>query len=379
MRPYTPALFAVLLSTYMFDRYRETRHRVILLGYAVSLAAVGYLHYLFLGIGFIHLLLLCSWTREERQAVWRSVVGGWALTIVLFLPVVGQLRVLNASRISREVAEVPSAQFLLEVLWWHEAGFLLFVCCVSISALIARMSGTFSPQSFYSELVLRRRVILLTIAWWLLPPLLMFCASRVIGSTVFLDRYFFWRLPAYAILMGYVVSLLEPPRARGVVVASLALLFLGLTLVTRHLKPNIEDWRGAISHINARKHSSTTPLFLHAGHIESKEASSFADPTMLEILKSPLQVYPVNLPTIVTPFTPQVVPSLWASFTSAVTECAARRPPQVFFLARIDPTGVGSHTTADYLNEVFSKNAGYHYDIRLFPGVLVYEFRLGHP
>lgn len=199
----------------------------------------------------IWLLLVPRWRRR-----WTSYLAALALLILPYLPLAWwQWALLTDTDFNTGFAFISFPRMLLTLFIAQMEG-------------IAPRPGAwiFNPIIFlllvallYTRLWLRAR--LLTLTWWLVPPLGVFLIS--LFSPVFTDRYLIWTLPAMLLLLAvgaYVLGKHQRWLAVVVVVVLVGVqLWSGWRQVTVPIK---SDFRSAAAYVNAKRQPRDVTIFL---------------------------------------------------------------------------------------------------------------------
>ncbi|MDR6417075.1 hypothetical protein [Pseudarthrobacter sulfonivorans] len=208
VRPYSWSLAVATLATWAFvalcDRYVR-RTTAIYLALMIFLPATHLFAGMASGIHFIYAVA----RRDRRMAV--VAACGALPTAVAALFVLGQVKQVSWLTSVTMPAAVQDLVGQSKAVWYLP---------VALAALIA-----FATYRWLAAGTVRSRTdIALFASWWVLPPVLLWCASELV-TPVYTPRYVFWTLPAMVIpAAALVVRLAALGRARVAVAAGLVCL-----------------------------------------------------------------------------------------------------------------------------------------------------------
>ena len=105
------------------------------------------------------------------------------------------------------------------------------------------LAAAFCRRLRVSFLKVPGETLLLLITWFFLPLAILTAVSLFTATKIFIPRYYLFALPAFALLVGWLLSALQPGRARVIVGVSVILAavstFGGLWRAIGHGR---EDW-----------------------------------------------------------------------------------------------------------------------------------------
>lgn len=128
------------------------------------------------------------------------------------------------------------------------------------------------------------------LAWSILPASVLFAISRLTPMNLLVPQYAIAGAPGLALLVGFALRTLDPPRAR--LTAAVVLALTGAALPAGALR-SVEDWRGAASVVRTGT-DPATPVVLISGLVESAHIGWLIDSDAQQYLLAPLQAYPVD-------------------------------------------------------------------------------------
>ncbi len=218
---------------------------------------------------------------------------GALITVAALLSIPAALTLL-ANRGSYSFAPTPSLKRLLTAFVWAPpvAGLLAGLCVDGIS----RKSTPETKGATATNLnklkpipAIDREVGILLSVWSLTPLLVLYFASILTSSSIFLDRYLITSLPAVSLLYAIALRRIDSRAARG-----LAMIVIALACLVSYTRP-VDDFRGAALAVNrfvaAEK---SVPVLLASGLIESQDENWLRDPARAAYLAAPTAYYPLD-------------------------------------------------------------------------------------
>lgn len=280
-RPYALALAALLAATLALVRWLESRNLRDGIVYVLLTALTLYLHYLFALALVAHALLAYGQVRHlgRRGAVAAAgAVGAIALllvpTIPHFIEVFGRRRAMSLFTFGS----------VFELLAW------VVPPMVVVAFLVGQLVNLPDDAPKPKKIEVRRNLLLVLVAWLVLPPLTLYVAGRVSRIGLFAERHFLSAVPAMALLAASAFALLSV-RRRRIAVVVLAILF-----VLSYSKPfdTVNDWQAAAQAADAVSEGPKTPVFVYTGFSESREMDWILDEQRSQLFLAPLAAYPVD-------------------------------------------------------------------------------------
>ena len=194
-RPYTLAIAACLGCLWGLLQWLATGARRHGLTFSVSLALVLYLHIMFVVFALVPALLLIGRAQRGEPVNWRGLMRWLGVTAVVLLPLVWLLSDFPTRSAGLSPFRLPRLAELAQAL---VPGSVLY-SLVAFSILLVRNRQR-GLQGLTDAGV--RPVLTLSLAWLLIPPLIFFATSHVIGQAVLVDRYFLHTVAAQAIIVA---------------------------------------------------------------------------------------------------------------------------------------------------------------------------------
>src|SRR5579884_672882 len=293
-RPYACVLAIAAASSWLLVRWVERRDRRTLAAYAIVSAAVVWIHYLTATLFAAHLLyVLFVFFMERRRERWAELIGAWAVTVVLCLPLVPTYIRMSRHRHGLSFEAPPTLQTLTEYL----APSFFFLGLV-LAAFILKIA---LPNVGGARLAVRGSFLFLLLCWWLIGPALFFAASTLSSAVIFLDRYLIWTIPARSLLAAYAGYAIFG-SLQGRVWALLALLAStanpASVISTRH---GTEELMPFVRIVRSVSPNNPPPLFLCSELPESDFMDWKNGFAPSSFLYTPLLAYPLRNPILPLP------------------------------------------------------------------------------
>jgi hypothetical protein len=283
-RPYTLATAACLTSLWsLHEGLQRTRRRHLLL-FCVSSALVVHLHLMYVGFFFVPIMLVARFKSIGRPIDWRALAAALAFTVLLVAPLIPFLRDFSRRNAGLSFMPVPGWRRFAEVL----APFTVLAALPGLVVLFARFGRHRAGADRRSGLP-----PLIMLGWLVLPPLMLFVASRVTGKTVLNERYLLHTVAAQSLVVAGLYRRFPAPLARvALLVCFLPIpIFLGSSAWPR--ADGFASYRAPFRAARAVDPSGAAPLFLQAGHPLSNVVDWRHGPDQGSFLYSPLTTYPV--------------------------------------------------------------------------------------
>ncbi|MCB0309583.1 MAG: glycosyltransferase family 39 protein [Bdellovibrionales bacterium] len=285
-RPYSFALFSALAATFFLVRWIERRSVGSLVLYAVCMVMTYFFHYLFILIYCVHLLyvVLRRTTGADLRIV-DFIIASCFIGIGL-IPGLFQLVQLFGNKDVIDLSLALTSDSVTDA-WFRTSTLIPAGVAILVGWLVAG-GKVKSPQL---------QVVLFLTFWACMPPLLFYLLSRTIALSIFVDRYYLWYVPGFALLLGLSLDLLERKAAR-----QLGLLIAWLLLVVVELGHfwHQEDWREAIR-ISRENVTPDTLVLAYPGLIESQDPRWLSDAGKSDYLLAPFSYYPLESRKILLP------------------------------------------------------------------------------
>jgi hypothetical protein len=298
-RPYALGVLAAAAAYLLLVRWLDEGRTADGVGYVLCAALSVYFHLFFAAALVAHALY--AWRRRRASAVSARGMGAAALLLGLLLVPAAALGAELGGRWRTHVFGVPPGAMRLVQVLFPVRAFGLLVPAVVVAAMFRVVRGMAMEPLDSRE----RDALALLVAGVLVPPFVLFAASRWTGASLLEGRYLLSAAPAWAVLLGALVARLRPVRAPNVVLA----LTLALALVTRGeltrwpIAHGREDWRSAVAAVN--RANGDRPVFLSGSFAESSDPALVRDPRHEEYLLAPLAYYPIRGRPVVLPLRAQ--------------------------------------------------------------------------
>jgi len=324
-RPYSVAFLFSLLSTLFFLKLISNPNKVSLTVYSVTLLLTYYFHYLFVGIGIVHLAILIGYLRLNNSNQIKSVIvyyvtTAWSITIVGMIPgIAHELQWSAKADKALDPINLSSIAYRLFNLTVSRQFFVYIPVTLILVGLIhipkcKPLEWWLNFKSFVKRDISRVAVIFL-----IAPVLLLLGASVLLGHNLLISRYALWGIIGVAILM---VSIILPFAHTAALTTAIWVWSGFASTFETERKWRIEDWREAAFHIEkyVNKNNlsySQVSVFINSGLREGNFIAYLSDKKAWPYLSVPFTVYipRVNLipiPTKLLSEYPLDVTELWA-------------------------------------------------------------------
>jgi mannosyltransferase len=245
-RPYAMATALAAVASYLLVRALQAaaagdKLRGWLTGYAVCLAALGYMHLFGLLLVAAHAVPVArSWLRWRAGGGGKSLLAGWVTAVIAACEVVSPVLVAGISQrgVSMNWARAPlsrSIATLVNLVGSADlaaAAGLIVLCALLVSA----MSGRAGLRARFPA-----DMTALCVPWLILPPVMLIGASVI--TPVYVFRYVIFCAPAAALLIGAAIAALSW-AAGTAMLAMLAVLAAPLLLHARTADGHGDNLRG---------------------------------------------------------------------------------------------------------------------------------------
>jgi len=301
-RSYALAILATLFATYNFLKWIKNRDDKFLIYWLLCIVLAIYLHYMYGGILFIHLLLFKAYNCRISKKHFLSLFFTGLILLTPTFPHI--IHILSGDSIV--YSHLPNVSFLLYS-YSIPLSLILFInlLFVTISKShfktpIMNQTDLFNNSSQYSHLHLNPFKINLFLVFVLatfLPNLLLFFVCHITELNFFHIRYIFWTAPFLALTLGSILSSIRPTYIRCSIVLFIAI--FGFDYLRHQPRPP-ENWREATKYIQERSTAKTLVLS-YSGYIESDRLLWLTDTRHKLYLSAPLQYYQIQVPVIPLP------------------------------------------------------------------------------
>jgi hypothetical protein len=281
-RPYAFAMLAFIAATLMLVRWLDTGHVRDAIGYILLATLTVYLHYLFATTLAIHAVYAGQHLRASGRVRLGNMIVAALLIGFMLLPLVPYLSSLYQDRGVHSFAPKPRLPDLLQT----------FAPALTISATLlgVLIAGLAIPELKLCPPAMSPSTLVLLASWITLPPVLLFAASRLTTSGLFVPRYFISMMAGIALLAGWGIRAIEPDKTRLLV----ATLLVFACLFSQGRSHSDEDWRAAMEAANSISGRSEMPVLFQSGLVEADSSLWIADPTHRDELLAPLSIYPAT-------------------------------------------------------------------------------------
>ncbi len=284
-RPYAFAVLAAAAAPWLLVRWLDRGRIGAGVGYVLTAAAMVYFQYLFAVCLVAHAAY--AWRRRRTAAVdGAAIASAGAAIALLLLPAAVLVVEIGRSRELHAFGALPGAGDLVRALV-PVRGLALLVPGLLLAGVAGALQGfrrqTIGPRE-------KDGLVLLAVGA-LAPALLLFAVSRAAGGSLLEGRYVLGAAPAWAVLGGWALGRIEPPRAGRFALSGGLLLALVLRgeLGGWTIAHGREDWRAAVAAMNAA--NDGRPVFLAGSFTESRDLAAAADPRRSLYLLAPLSYY----------------------------------------------------------------------------------------
>lgn len=293
-RAYAFGIFCVSASVLALNGWLNTGLKRPQVMYVLFAALTIYAHPLFSLIFGVHFLLATC--RDDsitpRYVTLQNVLGAQLIALVLAsVNCVQLLKLYDRGKIliyapEPEVLDLFYALMPPQIMWTIIGSSVIASACARAWPSLQRIP--FSNQN-----------IALAI-WWIGPALLLFVISKSSGSSLFIDRYYAWAMPAAALAIAMLASSILHVKALRIVPSVVGM----FVLISNARQPaEIEDWREAAKVLQSLVRNGEGVVFAYTGLIESQCLDWVKDDLKSSYLLSPLAYYSVPVDSVILPST----------------------------------------------------------------------------
>jgi len=288
-RSYAVAILFSLAASFLFWLWLDTGRKLHLFLYAVCFALSVYGHFLFGAAAVMHgcWFLLSPARRSFRHLM--HFISALCFSALLLLPASNQIHSIRSRQSVLSYSGTPASFDLLFAL--VPQGLLISFGLALIFALFESRENTGALK------LIPRGGLIRLLLWWLAPATICFAVSRLSSSPIFIERYFSWGAPAFALLMGTAIASFPARRAdaAGAIAFAVAQLF-----VLHQTYRGTEDWGSAIDELRKVESRDQLPVLAYTGLVEAR------DPAWLtgehrDYLLSPFSYYPISTGALALP------------------------------------------------------------------------------
>ena len=291
-RPYGLGLFFAVLSTDLLLRLIDRPSYGIAVLYGVAAGVTLHFHLLFGTILVVHFLYLLACLWAGRQIPRLQLIVATLTFIGLILPLVPQYSVTSRNAAAHSFTPPPELGDLVATFFPNSAAIALVAAGIVLMMMAHRTILSFSADRLSRSLVL---------LWAVMPPLLLFAASKVSNAHVFVPRYLLLLSPGLAIclaaLIGSVDSFRLISRCAVCILILLALLPFKHPSQIRHAH-FLGDWAEAMAFVDRETAADHAPVLFRSQFPESDVMP--LEPVQDNPILAQLTFYPAkSLPQIV--------------------------------------------------------------------------------
>ena len=293
-RSYGLALTASLASMrYLIEWQREGGKKNAALYLVASILTV-HLHYLF---GFI-LVIQAAYL---AFAAWGGTSVKWSLPAAVvaavpfsMIPILGSLR-----SMAQQTVDFQAAQPLLK--HWFQLVFPPSILLgLGLGAVLALLIVPYR-KLHWNPVRLSRPIVFLLTFWLLVAPVLFFLVSRFTPSTMFASRYLLFTLPAFVVLVTWIISGIQNIQARTILtVAVFATNVLHPAMLLSAFRVSPMSWREPVRYL--ARQPKDIPVFAASGFAHATFMNWKAEDPRTSALFAPIGVYGLTNPVIPLPY-----------------------------------------------------------------------------
>ena len=320
-RPYTLAVAACLASLWGLVRWLETGERRHGLTFAVSLAVAVHLHLMFVLFPVVPAFLLFDRVRRGGRVDWWGLARYLAVTAVLLAPLLFLARAFLHGSGGLSPFRLP--------------GFATFVETAIPGSVVLAAFGFLILLPPWRKPALRalsdavaRRVLVLSLVWILVPPLLLLFVSHVIHQKVLFDRYLAYAVAGQALIVAVAYRGFPPILARMLLLACFIPFPIRFGLRDAALVDGPGSWRRPVQTIRALDPTAAAPVFVQAGHPLANAADWRHAVERRTFVYSQLAPYPLSNHVFPVPC---LLDEAATSYVRAVADAEVAGAPLIFY------------------------------------------------
>lgn len=350
-RPYALAMAALVGNAVALARWLDRGRTVDATVYALSIAAVVYLHFLFVPALLAHAIYMAFRRDAVRRIGTRAIALTYGAAAVLVAPAAVTFLRVYGQRGSLSTPYPMSAGSVATALL-PPALVLVVVVGFALAALVwrPRLVGWESEDG----------AVPFVAGWAAITFLTLVIVSEATSADVMVPRYFVPMLPPIALLTAAVLRRLSSSWPQVAIVAATTAVAIVRFVGTTH---TTEDWRAAAA-LERRLADPSTPVLLFSGFIEARQPDWLTDPEKSSYLDAPATAYDFDGSVHPLPFG---ISTVTAPYMERLVAGRLDRTSRFVLVTR------GSDTAVDWLHDHLSG-----YELRLrgdFGGqILVYEY-----
>ena len=293
-RPYAMGFCAMAAAALFLIRWLDSGRVLDAVAFVIFAALIWRIQLIFWPV-YIALFLyaVVRLDRRETPVTWARAGLVFGSLGVLLIPVLAEAILVNRHAGAHVVVDQPTFGQLLNALQWKMM--LEVASGALIVGQLARWGRERAPERTRPEF----SAMILTGAWWLMPPLALFVFSQATGNSVFVRRYYSIALPGAALAATCLAADLLPKRYWKQAAAILGLGVVAWSGWHAEAWPG-SNWRSAAEALNQL--SPGTPVIAPSPFIEAKVPNWRPDYPLPGFLYAHLSVYPVNQQMLLFPF-----------------------------------------------------------------------------
>ena len=302
-RPYALGLLFVNISTLIFfriinnlkedfnrsesnktdiNRTKLKATKKIVPFYFLSLLTTFYIHYLFIGVVFLHLYILLQ-NKNLLPSIIKNlrntILISSSISTIFSLPGLYHMYIWSHKINEVNFNEDPDA--LQNILQYVKALFPRHISIYLILALFlafcfSKLKLTF-PISTSTPKNKIPNALKIPLFWALIPAVLLIFLQLITGGTFIIDRYYLWRCIGISILVTLIFLSIEGKKSKAIFISTFV--FFGLFLEIQR-KWVIEDWKEAQKlikeDIQERNNGMPYPTLVYTGLAEADSIKYYA-------------------------------------------------------------------------------------------------------
>ncbi len=285
-RPYPLALAASLASFRYLLQWRESEDKWTAAKYLAASVLTLHFHYLF---GFVFVIqaayLVFCWLCGRSVRLWLPLTAAVVLPLSM-LPLAGSLSFTAKHSANFAHAVRPTIGQLLQLCF--PPALLLATALGGVLLLVSARNLKWRPMR------LRPESIFLILSWMMLGPIAFFLAARLTSQSVFASRYLLFALPAFVLLMVWLLSGLNRPESQLLVlVAVLAATVLHPGMLMQVFRESPSSWRAPLRVVANESRGEAPPVFVTSGMVDSGSVNWKEHDPRTSYLFAALTAYPI--------------------------------------------------------------------------------------
>ena len=296
VRPYALAILLVtgaMLALINWLDSGELRYAGV---YVVLAALTAYATYLYCMMFLVHAsYAIVRMRMRDTRVRPAALIGAWIACGILMLPLAAQVLPAYSRRAGETYLPTPNVEEILASLIPPVVGGAIGLGMILALALRKPMAGSLQP--FRHGWVLA--------VWALTPPAIILLLGFVTDLQLFAGRYYLANAPGVALVLGLLLSALEPIWLRRFVASAIIISAILMYGVNEHFMRGLFDYRGAVAAVREQvKDDPETPVILTSGFTESQKLANVLDPTLSQPLFAPLLRYQIPGHLVFVPSSP---------------------------------------------------------------------------